>query len=140
MRVVPLDAGVQRFVRNGLTAAAVIAVLLGFGCARKPPVPMQAPRADVAITHFAGTALSGPRPVTGAVAATPAIVADVEWLALERIPSGQLDKLVPVGASARLVIATRDRQPVWPTSRLTADVRWASGDDAAEYIQALQNG
>jgi hypothetical protein len=101
---------------------------------------MRAPPANVAVSHFAGTALSGPRPVTGAVAATPAVVADVEWLAIERMPSAGEEGLLPLGASARLVIATRDRQPVWPTIRLTAGAQWAKGDSAGSLAAALGQG
>jgi hypothetical protein len=43
------------------------------------------------------------------------------------------DGLSPLGASARLVLATSDRQPVLSTGELTAPVRWGAGDSANRF-------
>jgi hypothetical protein len=135
----------QSLKRCWVRATIGLAPCLAVGCAQQPktpPAPMQAPQAAVSLTHFAGTALSGPRPAAGAVVATPALRVDVEWLVVERVPDrAEGDRgLTPVGSAARLVLATRDRQPVMSTSRLTASARWATGDAAAALDAALGKG
>lgn len=137
-----------RYLPRCWVRAVVFAVFAAGGCMQQqqpPPAPMPAPSAAVSLTHFAGTALSGPRPATAAVVATPALRVDVEWMAVERLPEqtdgGRSDAgLTPLGSSARLVLATRDRQPVLSMSRLTSEVRWATGNAAASLVAAIAKG
>lgn len=135
-----MNARVLGVVGRGMMIGLVALV----GCAQPstPPAPMPPPNASVTFTHFAGTPLSGPRPIAGAVLALPAIAVDVEWLAVERLPADDLSPgtLTPVGSSARLVLATRDRQPVLSTSRLTSNAQWASGSAATALAKAVRDG
>jgi hypothetical protein len=101
-------------IARGLVAIGSLLSVIscGIGCAAKKPPPMAAPRADVSVTHYAGTALTGPV-APGASPAVPrpqpAVSVEVKWLALERVPGGAgAEGLVPVGADARLVLDALD--------------------------------
>jgi hypothetical protein len=141
----PVGVMNTRILQGWVAAIALAVCTAAGGCAQQqqpPPAPMAAPQAAVSVTHFAGTALSGARPAAGAVAATPAVRVDVEWLAVERDPLvDQRDgALLPLGSAARLVLATRDRQPVLSTSRLTSTARYATGDAAASFVASMAKG
>jgi hypothetical protein len=137
----------RRIAAIAVCATALVVAATASGCQQEqksPPAPMTAPQATVTLTHFTGNALSGPRPAAGAVAATPAVRLDVEWLAVERLPEPSGEKsdagLTPLGTAARLVLATRDRQPVLSVSRLTATAGWATGNAAAALAADLRGG
>jgi hypothetical protein len=110
------------------------------GCAaRKPPPPFVPPGAAVELSHFSGSALSGPttKPVSDAAAADQAWAVDVSFVALERMPRAALE---PLGARARLIVATRGGQPVLPSAKLTADARCAIGSEADAFGAAIERG
>ncbi len=82
-------------------------------------------------SHFLGTPVSGPQ--SGSLnpdAAKDALLVQLHLFTATHIST---DGLLPMGASARLVLATGDRQPVLPTDELTAPVRWAAADSADRF-------
>jgi hypothetical protein len=104
------------------TALAVCAS----GCASKQKAPLQAPDAQVSLTHFSGGVLSGP---TTRVADTShpeaAIAVSVRLVAMEQpLPA---DLLKPIDPGVRLIVSNRADTPVVPVMHLTRGIRWSGG-------------
>ena len=103
--------------RINLKWVVAIAVLC-MGCASHKPAPLPSPALEVSQTHYLGDAISGPQSGTlSADAASNAIIMQARLYAATQI---DLSKLAPIGADARLVISSRDGQPVLATNELTS--------------------
>jgi hypothetical protein len=111
------------------------------GCAsthKASPPPLLAENATVvSVRHFVGTPLSGtvlkePPPID------PADVLEVEvsFVALEENPSG----FDPLGARARLIVASHGANPVRSTGGLTSSATYAVGEQAAELERQIESG
>jgi hypothetical protein len=110
------------------------------GCKTAPKIPPlpPAPAAQTRVEHFLGTPLSGPQPGTApAVDPADALAVEAEFLVIDQVPA---DKLAPLGATARLIAATRGGSAVMATQRLTRGSRFGQGDDAAHFRTALTSG
>ena len=107
-----------------LAACLVVDVVVG-GCGslfKKPePPPFVAPAVQAAVTHYAGTALSGPttRPVP-VVPPDQALAVRVRFVALENVPTGGGQ---PLSAAARLVTADRLGTPMLASPQLARAAR-----------------
>jgi hypothetical protein len=139
----------RRCFLAGLMASAGLSVLAwcgGGGCASsKPPPPLPRPAAAVTLTHFSGTPVSGPEAINIAPTAPTSAPApstapsDALYTVRLIVTEGEIgDRLRSVGADARLMIGTRQSQPVLTMSRLTAGARWADGDEAQSFAQSVQ--
>src|SRR3954451_19571520 len=117
----------QRIVVAFAIATAMVAASAIVGCQPKPAAPLAAPRAELAVDHFAGTALSGPAPVVASAspASQPttqpndALAIGVTFIALERVPDRVFDSL---GSRARLISSTAGNSPLLSSGRLTERV------------------
>jgi len=125
-------------VGRGLVATLLLG---GSGCSifkSRPPSPLPSPSSDLTVTHFWGTPLSGPQvPAPNAPASTPAAALQlhITWLGLATLPTNLPP---PLGASARLILASRHGQPVQPTAVLTLATHYAEGADAVARFDQLQ--
>ena len=92
------------------------------GCLRgHQPPPFQPPNPAVYVDHFTGEPLSGAVAQPVAISnPEDALDIRVELSALERMPASVGH---PLGASARLLVATRGLEPVRPSAKLTGEVR-----------------
>jgi len=109
------------------------------GCAGpKPPPPLLAPAATVvSVSHFLGTPLSGASSrVPQTVRPEAALGVDVAFVALERLPEG----IDPIGARARLILATHGDNPVRSTGHITRDAVYAVGADAEKLVKLIDSG
>jgi hypothetical protein len=116
-------------------------MMLIAGCASKRSAPMQVPAARVSTTHYVGSAISGPLTTVDVPDASAGATAfSVSLIALEQPPSVAMESLDPIGVDARLIVATREHQPVLPTNRLTAGARWGRGEAAEGFLADLRAG
>ena len=120
-----------------ISAALLIGPLLTSCTAtpEPPPPPFEAPACNVATRHFAGTILTGPRPVE---AAGTFDLVTVRIVALERFAD---DILTPISEGARLIARRGDRATLAATPRLAPASRFGFGSEAEDaYQRALAEG
>lgn len=106
------------------------------GCTTPERPQLSVPATQIRQTHFLGNAVSGPQTGRlGADLANGAMLVDVQLYAATELSTDRFD---PVGAAARLVLATRDRQPAPASGELTGPVRWAASAQADEFMAQLR--
>jgi len=112
-------------------------VLSWIGGCRSSTSPPAGPQILISDRVFAGTIVSGPTDT--AIELSPSAIArvHVRWIALENVPA---EVLPPINTQSRLIIAPDSSTVLPPSGRLTRQVRFASGDQAAAFINALQTG
>jgi hypothetical protein len=125
-----------------LPAAVCIAIVIYAcgGCAARQKAALQAPDAQVSLSHFTGGALSGPTTqVADSSRAETAIAATVKLVALEQpLPA---DLLKPIDPDVRLIVSDRDPASVAPVLRLTRGSRWtANGEQVGQLESKLSSG
>lgn len=110
-------------------ASAFVAIGGCAGAPKEPPA-LPEPAAQSRVSHFAGSPLSGPMSkAVPAPAPQDALAVRVELVALENVPA--VGK--PLGAEARLILATRLGSPVLPSSRVTAAARFEALPSADQF-------
>lgn len=126
-------------MRIGSAMSLLIALALTGGCASKAkPPPLLPPPAEVQLTHFTGTAISGP--LSDAVDVgepVQALAVQFSVIALEN-PSPDIG-LPPLGAAARLIRASADGDAVRASTRLTLNTRLSIDADDS-LVDALLSG
>src|SRR3954463_2584156 len=122
--------------RANLQYAGMLVILsLAAGGISQKPKPLAAPGLNANSTQYLGDAVSGPQQGTLAVDPTKgAFVAQVRLYSATEMTN---DKLDPLGTGARLVLASRDRQPVLATGDLTSSVRWGNSTVADAFATQL---
>jgi hypothetical protein len=114
----------------------ILSMLQVVGCTNQK-TPLSAPTASIEQTSYIGTAVSGPtQGKIDADAINGAIHVSVQLVAIKQ---ASLEKLSPPAADARLIVATRDRQPVLPAGELTGRLRCATGDAAKAFASQLES-
>jgi hypothetical protein len=100
-----------------IVTASLIAILTGCQAKPKEQPPLVAPDATATMSHYVGSALSGPqaRAVPDA-AMNQAWAVEARVIAVEERPSEGFDRLA---SQARLIIATRAGTPVAPSARFS---------------------
>src|SRR5438045_4124770 len=106
------------------------------GCTTPERPQLNVPATQIRQTHFLGNAVSGPQTGRlGADLANGAMLVQVQFYAATQLSTDRFD---PAGAAARLVLATRDRQPAPASGELTGPVRWAASALADEFMAQLR--
>lgn len=127
------------WVRQCVKVLLIVAITaIVEGCANKTPPPLQPPSADLRMSHFSGTPLSGP--TARAVAqpkASEALAVRISLIAVENIPRGAIS---PLGPHANLISAAGSGQAMLPSGRLTLGTRFGTGSDAQEFVRRLNAG
>jgi hypothetical protein len=128
------------FPLNSRWTACVLGLSLLAGCAtsHKAAPPLTLPgAAAVSVRHFVGTPLSG-TVLKDPPAFSPddALALEVSFVALEQSPQG----VNPLGAHARLIIASHGANPVRSTGGLTRIATYAIGNDAQRFVDEMNAG
>jgi hypothetical protein len=113
---------------------AMMFVLLA-GCQARPrPTPMLAtPPVATLVTHYAGSAISGPTTAPANPTANPLIIR-VRWVALANMPNAPS---TPVGSLAHLIVAGNTDAPLLGSPGLTAGARLVEGSVAESMDKTL---
>jgi len=124
-----------------LAAGVLLLLLIGSGCQSQRPAALPVPPAIVNVTHFAGTALSGPTATAPPkTSAADALTVRVTFIALEKSPDRRFDALA---SRARLISSTTGGSPLLSSARLTRDVQvitLQTSADAAAKLTAASAG
>ena len=109
------------------------------GCAPppKPPPLVGDQAATISVRHFLGTPLSGTvLKAPDRVSPDEALDVEVTFVAIEKLPAGT----DPLGAHARLIIASHGTNPVRSTGSLTRTASFATGAEAENLARAIDRG
>ncbi len=116
---------------------AAVCVSICISCQGPPPPPeLQPPELQATVSHFRGSALSGPQlERKEAPQLEDALRVVAELFAFERLP---LDVLLPLEEEVQLVSVSRGGIPILPAARLTRDARIGAFDSPADLLSLLE--